>query len=414
MPNHSSLAAVMFVELAGFSDILAASERTALSLLGEYRRLADPIVAEHSGETVDATNSELLVVFSSAVAAVQCALHLVLALAPLSAEGRDDVIAEPRVGLHLGEIWRDSGRVYGNGVNVAARVMQAAPAGAVYLTEDVFRQVSSKLDLNSRPVGAVSMKNIDRPIALYELDAGRGFVEGVAADGASAAGGDRPCEPETASNGPAESGGNLSDDAAAIAAGIASLKQLKNLKSLKDLGSLKALEGLKGLKALEKLEELDRLDKDGELDGLGESIARRVEANLKGIPGVTARTDDGTLDVSFEIGSGKVAGAAGRQAVDPGAAADKARARIAAGLRKMLMSFGLGAAFGYGYASTDQWLFLAGAAAFGLFPFISGAKRLISAASELRLIEKRRKRGAGSAAPGPSARRGGLARGAGA
>lgn len=376
----------MFVELADFSDILAASERDALSLLEAYRRLADPIVAEHSGETVDATNSELLVVFSSAVAAVQCALHLSLSLAPLaplSARGGDGVKAAARVGLHLGEIWKDAGRVYGNGVNVAARVMQAAPAGAVYLSEDVFRQVSSKLDLSSRPVGAVSLKNIDRPIALYELDAGRGFVEGAAADDGARAG-----EPE--------SDAGSGDGAAAIAAGIASLRNLKNIKGVKDLRSLKALEGLKGLKSLEKLEALERLDGDGELDGLGETIARRVEAALSGVPGVEVGSTDGNLDVSFELGAGKNVKAFRGSTADPEAAADKARARIAAGVRKMLVSAGFGAALGYGYAMTGQWLFLAGAAVLGLLPFISGAKRLASAASELRLIEKRRKRGAGA------------------
>ncbi|MCP5454121.1 MAG: adenylate/guanylate cyclase domain-containing protein [Spirochaetaceae bacterium] len=376
MPNHSALAAVMFVELADFPDILASSERDALSLLGDYRGLADPIVADHSGEIVDATNSELLVVFSSAVAAVQCALLLSLSLAPLSAEARAGAKAKARVGLHLGEIWRDSGRVYGNGVNVAARVMQAAPAGAVYLSEDVFRQVSGKLDLSSRPVGAVSMKNIDRPIALYELEAGRGFVDGAP----GAAPRDESEASPSGKPGPGAEGGDGSTDAAAaaIADGIASLKNLKNLSSIK------ALKGLKGLQALEKLEVLDRLDKEGELDDLGETIARKVEAAIS----------DGNLDVSFELGSGKTVKATRRPPADPEAAADKARARIGAGVRKMLVSAGLGAALGYGYATTGQWLFLAGAAAVGLFPFISGAQRLVSASSELRLIEKRRKRGA--------------------
>lgn len=378
----------MFVELADFPDILASSERDALSLLGDYRGLADPIVADHSGEIVDATNSELLVVFSSAVAAVQCALLLSLSLAPLSAEARAGAKAKARVGLHLGEIWRDSGRVYGNGVNVAARVMQAAPAGAVYLSEDVFRQVSGKLDLSSRPVGAVSMKNIDRPIALYELEAGRGFVDGEPVGGGAMTGepgtarGGEPEEAASAKPGPDTEGveGLADDAAAAITAGIASLKDLKNLSSLK------ALKGLKGLQALEKLEVLDRLDKEGELDGLGETIARKVEAAIS----------DGNLDVSFELGSGKTVKATRRPPADPEAAADKARARIGAGIRKMLVSAGLGAALGYGYATTGQWLFLAGAAAVGLFPFISGAQRLVSASSELRLIEKRRKRGAGA------------------
>ena len=135
-----------------------------------------PIIAEHHGDIVGSTGSELLVVFTSAVAAVQCALHLSLMLLPFGAALGYPGKAEARIGVHLGEIWRDEGRVYGNGVNVAARVMQAAPAGALYLSEDVYRQVSGKLDLSVREVSGVELKNIERPLALYEIDAGRGFV----------------------------------------------------------------------------------------------------------------------------------------------------------------------------------------------------------------------------------------------
>lgn len=163
MPD-TRLAAIAFVDLDDFADLVASDERTALALLKRFRDLADPLVAEHGGELVDATNDELMVLFDSALSALQFAMHLRLATR---------VGPEPlrvRAGVHLGEIWRDGARVYGNGVNVAARVKQEARGGDILVSEDVWRQVSNKLELRAREIKGSGLKNIERDLVLWRLE----------------------------------------------------------------------------------------------------------------------------------------------------------------------------------------------------------------------------------------------------
>jgi class 3 adenylate cyclase len=165
----TSLAAILFVELAGFAELLARDEAKAIALLKAYRDLVDPIVEEHGGETVDATGDELLVIFGSAVSAVQCALHIRLSEQSLAARLPRIEALSPRAGIHLGEIWRDESRVYGNGINVAARVKAEAGPGQILISEDVYRQVSNKLDLPLRAIPGRHLKNIERNLAIYEI-----------------------------------------------------------------------------------------------------------------------------------------------------------------------------------------------------------------------------------------------------
>ena len=199
------LAAILFAELDGFAASLAEDEQAALAILSQYRAIADPVVEEHEGEIVDATGEELLVVFESAVSAVQCALHLSLAARakaegmPPSAGPRPSARFSVRIGIHLGEIWRDETRVYGNGVNVAARVKQAAASGSILVSEDVERQISNKLDLDLREIPAIAMKNIERPLRLFEISTGvRAAQAGARATPPAQPGAAAPAEPARA------------------------------------------------------------------------------------------------------------------------------------------------------------------------------------------------------------------------
>lgn len=162
MPD-TRLAAIAFVDVDGFADLVVSDERAALALLRRFRELADPLVAEHGGELVDATNDELMILFDSALSALQFAMHLRLA----ARVGPEPV--RVRAGVHLGEIWRDGPRVYGNGVNVAARVKQAARGGDILVSEDVWRQVSNKLALRADEIRGSGLKNIERDLVLWRV-----------------------------------------------------------------------------------------------------------------------------------------------------------------------------------------------------------------------------------------------------
>ncbi len=367
MATPTTLAAVLFVELADFSDLLFTDERAALELLMAYRRAVDSIVAEHSGETVDATGSELLVVFSSAVAAVQCALHLNLALLPFAAAPGLERRAGARIGVHLGEIWRDSGKVYGNGVNVAARVMQAAPPGALFVSEDVYRQVSGKLDLSVHEVGNAVLKNIDRPLVLYEIDAGRGFFGGEAS------------RTERRSSAPgARSSENTGDSA-------------RDPLHEEPHGSPQgAHPHTPSHLSHGTARPTSRLATE-----LRDSITREVQDALTGACISRGRTGRGLTVTMGPGASGGPAEKTPARAAGGAAAPDdsetrreKASEAVARATKGLVMSGGIAAGLGYGYAATGKWPFALGAAIVVLAPFLANLKRLVTALSELRLIDR--------------------------
>jgi class 3 adenylate cyclase len=350
MPIPTSLAAVLFVELDGFNELFASDEASAMELLKEYREIVNPIVDEHAGDIVDATGSELLVVFVSAVSAVQCGLLLALALRNLCQRSGKLPFVKARLGIHLGEIWRDGDRVYGNGVNVAARVMQTALPGTFLVSEDVYRQVSGKLDLAAREVGDVVLKNIDRPLVLYEVDSGRGFL-GVAT-------------------------GHTERKSAASGAGYSSHAGGSTHEAAPSTSKL----------AME----------------LRHSITRDVQEALATTRVTRSKTGHGiTIDIGPDASDRSVdrkpvrAPASTATAGDPETRREKLSDRIAAATKSLVMSGGIAAGLGYGYVATGKWPLALGAAIVILAPFLSSLKQLITASSEIRLIDKRDRRKAG-------------------
>ncbi len=362
MPTPTSLAAVLFVELDGFTELFASDEAAAVGLLKDYREITNPIVAEHAGDIVDATGSELLVVFTSAVSAVQCGLLLVLALRNLCQRSGRLPSIKAKLGIHLGEIWHDGERVYGNGVNVAARVMQTALPGAFLISEDVYRQVSGKLDLVAREIASTSLKNIERSIRIYELDAGWGFLGEVV----------NRTERKAATSGPGPSG---------VAAG-----SLRDPLPEKPQGAARSTSML----AME----------------LRDSINREVKEALATARVTRSKTGHGiTIDIGPDASAGPVAGPVTRQPPRASASAfpvdsaearrEKVSDRIAAATKALVMSGGIAAGLGYGFMATGKWPLALGAAFVVLVPFLSSLKRLVTASSELKLIDKRARRKAG-------------------
>jgi len=358
MPTPTSLAAVLFVELDGFTELVASDEAAAVGLLGDYRLIVDPIILEHAGEIVDATGSELLVVFSSAVSAVQCGLFLTLALHTLGQRSGLHPRIKSRLGIHLGEIWRDGGRVYGNGVNVAARVMQAALPGSLLLSEDVYRQVSGKLDLVVRKIAPAKLKNIERPMTIYEVDAGCGF------SGEEVNRTDR----RAATSGPGSSG---------VAAGSPRVPLPEKPHGAVRSSSMLAME-------------------------LRDSITHEVKEALATARVTRSKTGHG---ITIDIGPDASAGPVARQPTQALASAfpvdtaearrEKVSDRIAAAKKALVMSSGIAAGLGYGYVVTGKWPFALATALVVLAPVLSSLKRLVTALSELRLMDKRAKRKAG-------------------
>jgi adenylate cyclase len=161
------LAAVLVADVAGYSRLMGADEVGTLEALKAIRReIVDPAIAEHKGRIVKTTGDGLLVEFASAVDAVTCAMAVQEKMA-----GREGQIAF-RIGINIGDIIRDENDIFGDGVNVAARVENECAPGGVCLSGSAFEQVRGKTKFEFDDLGERSLKNIDRVVRLYGVKLG--------------------------------------------------------------------------------------------------------------------------------------------------------------------------------------------------------------------------------------------------
>src|SRR4029079_8509904 len=162
------LAAILAIDVAGYSRLMGVDEEATLAALKAHRsELIDPKIAEHRGRIVKTTGDGALVEFSSAVDGVRCAMQIQRVMAERNTAIPEDHRIEFRIGINVGDIIIDEGDIFGDGVNVAARVENECEPGGVCLSDDAFRQVRSKTDFTFDDLGEKNLKNIDRPVRLY-------------------------------------------------------------------------------------------------------------------------------------------------------------------------------------------------------------------------------------------------------
>ncbi len=166
------LAVVMFIEISDFARMTSENESRAIELLDEHRGIATPLIHDHDGTIVDQDSGGMLVLFESALSAAQCALLIQFSLRARNTHAAGLFKILPRIGLHLGDIWQEGDRVYGNGVNIASRVMNKARPGGICVSDDVYRQLVNKMEVEFCEVYDSDLKNISRSLALYELATG--------------------------------------------------------------------------------------------------------------------------------------------------------------------------------------------------------------------------------------------------
>src|SRR5712672_1172255 len=166
------LAAIMAVDVVGYSRLMGVDEEGTLERLKAIRReLGDPKIAEHRGRIVKTTGDGLLVEFASVVDAVRCAVDVQREMAERNAEVPAATRIEFRVGINLGDIIIDADDIYGDGVNVAARLEALAEPGGICVSRVVRDQVRDKLDFSFADMGEQSVKNIARPVRVYRVNA---------------------------------------------------------------------------------------------------------------------------------------------------------------------------------------------------------------------------------------------------
>jgi class 3 adenylate cyclase len=174
MSETRKLAAILVADIVGYSRLASADEdRTLARLRGLRSDLIDPAIAAHHGRIVKRTGDGAIVEFRSVVDAVRCAIEVQNGLIERNAGVPEDRRIEYRVGIHLGDVVEESdGDLMGDGVNIAARLEGIAKPGAICLSEDAYRQVRARLDLQVNDLGATRLKNIAEPVRVYSLQVG--------------------------------------------------------------------------------------------------------------------------------------------------------------------------------------------------------------------------------------------------
>ena len=140
------LAAILAADVAGYSRLMGVDEEGTLAALKTCRRqIIDPKIAKHRGRIVKTTGDGALVEFASAVDAVHCAIAIQRSMAESSGDVSGDRRIEFRIGINVGDIIIDEGDIYGDGVNIAARIEAIAEPGGISISEDAWRQVQGKV-----------------------------------------------------------------------------------------------------------------------------------------------------------------------------------------------------------------------------------------------------------------------------
>jgi TolB-like protein/class 3 adenylate cyclase len=166
------LAAIIAADVVGYSRLMGVDEAETLAALKTHRReLIDPKIAEHQGRIVKTTGDGILIEFPSVIEAVQCAVEVQSAMQDRNKHAPADRRIEFRVGINLGDIIIDGDDIYGDGVNVAARLEALAEANGICISRVVHDQVRDKLDLAFEDLGERQLKNIARPVRVFRIAA---------------------------------------------------------------------------------------------------------------------------------------------------------------------------------------------------------------------------------------------------
>jgi class 3 adenylate cyclase/tetratricopeptide (TPR) repeat protein len=163
--NHK-LAAIVFTDVVGYTKQMEEDEQRTMQLLQKQREIIFPIVKLYKGEVIKELGDGLLIMFSSAIEAVRCSIHIQTDL-----KGEELTI---RAGIHIGEVIFKDGDIFGSAVNVAARIQPLASANGICISEDVRNQIQNKTDIRLNAIGAHELKGIKEPMEIYEV-----IIEGV-------------------------------------------------------------------------------------------------------------------------------------------------------------------------------------------------------------------------------------------
>ncbi len=163
------LTAILSADVKGYSRLMGQDEEATVQALLYFRSLMASRIASHGGRVVDAPGDNLLAEFPSAVGAVACAIDIQKALKDANAQRPPDQQMLFRVGINIGDVLSEEGRIYGDGVNIAARIEGLAEPGGICISRGVYDQVHKKIDLAYHYLGEKEVKNINEPVRVYRV-----------------------------------------------------------------------------------------------------------------------------------------------------------------------------------------------------------------------------------------------------
>lgn len=170
------LTTIFCADVSGYSRMMGADEARTLATLKEYREAIEGFIARHHGRVVSWSGDGLLAEFESVVEAVQCAAEVQRELKARNASRDEHLRMTFRIGINLGDVMADDDDIFGEGVNIAARLQQMAVAGGILVSSPVYDQVRGKLSMGFASLGNQSVKNIAGEVSVYAVT-----MEGVAA-----------------------------------------------------------------------------------------------------------------------------------------------------------------------------------------------------------------------------------------
>jgi adenylate cyclase len=163
------LTAILSADVAGYSRLMSEDEAATVKTLATYREVMASLITQHRGRVVDSPGDNVLAEFASVVDAVQCAVAVQKELQARNAELPENRRMEFRVGINLGDVIEEEDRIYGDGVNIAARLEALADPGGICVSKTAFDHIETKLPLGYEYLGEQPVKNIPKPVGAYRV-----------------------------------------------------------------------------------------------------------------------------------------------------------------------------------------------------------------------------------------------------
>ena len=169
--QRRKLSAILMVDVSGFSRMMGGHEERTIGLIQDFHRRVREAVEGHEGRVVDTAGDSVFGEFDSVVQATRCARTVQESQASANAQRKPEERFETRIGVHLGDVVLQEGNVYGDGVNITARLESIADPGSIFLSDAVYQQVHRQVDFPIEDLGSRTLKNIAQPVHVYRVPA---------------------------------------------------------------------------------------------------------------------------------------------------------------------------------------------------------------------------------------------------